>query len=323
MALVFNMTTDAVCSYLDMCRVCTLNDGDKHNIFESSSKGMTLAKMISICSGCDITQDDGLSMQICSQCLVNLEVAYDFRALCRDSEQKLRECLKFDYYADRVQLDCDKLVKIAIECTNNANAFDVAPSDHGEFVNDSAVVPSSLTDPKNFECDVCDEIFDRSSELRRHAHSHKSDGKLFECLICCKRYETKACLLRHQIIHSDETTQSIETSEKSPSTFKCRTCDKEFAKQESLAAHMKTHANSVNDVGSVYECDLCMKRFSLRWKLTRHLRTHEKTFVCSVNKCQRRFASSSHQRDHLNKHKQLRPHVCDICNKGMLLLIRN
>lgn len=288
---------------VQLCRACAEECVDAENIYATQLQCIELAQMLAICGGIYVAMDDGLSSVICVACMGKLEFVYDFRQMCHASEQKLRNIEASIVKSKFLDQESDIVSEPNEPFHENALVDEAPPSDELK---------------KSNQCTVCDKVFDRPSKLRRHSNVHASDAKPFECATCHKRFQDECHLIRHKVMHSDEMAQSIEASVKSEQqSHKCRECDREFAKQASLAAHMKIHAR--NGHRKSFECSHCSKTFPLQSKLSRHQRIHNsnrKKFVCSMENCERSFSSSGHLIDHLNRHKEVRPYICDICNKG-------
>lgn len=90
------MEVDANKNYRNVCRVCisTKDNQQLQIIFVAARKrAITLAEMLSTCTGNTIEQNDGLPSRICSECVVYLDMAYDFLVLCQTSEATLRTAL--------------------------------------------------------------------------------------------------------------------------------------------------------------------------------------------------------------------------------------
>ncbi|KAK8784720.1 zinc finger protein 367-like [Amblyomma americanum] len=90
----------------------------------------------------------------------------------------------------------------------------------------------------------------------------------------------------------DAITSLIREGSSSPSSIKCKVCNRVFPREKSLQAHMRTHTGE-----KPYTCDFpgCSRAFAQSGQLKTHQRLHtgEKPFVCSEPGCNQRYTHSN------------------------------
>lgn len=79
-----------------------------------------------------------------------------------------------------------------------------------------------------FECTVCEEVFKKAADLRKHAKKHV-ENRPFACEECGKTFVKRKNLTAHALVH-------VELK-----PFECPECSKCFAIQHRLKAHMELH----------------------------------------------------------------------------------
>lgn len=120
-----------------------------------------------------------------------------------------------------------------------------------------------------------------NGQSHREAVSMEQEQTLVGKRVCrvCGRMFSRDCEL---IRHMDE----IHMGER---PFKCSSCDKEFARRNHLAVHLRIHTGE-----RPHTCPFCRKSFAQRSNLNVHLRTHtgEKPYFCKT--CGKMVAHSYH-----------------------------
>lgn len=87
-----------------------------------------------------------------------------------------------------------------------------------------------LTEAKEHACPICDKLFPRATELRRHARVHSGE-KPYSCEICGASFTQSGSLKLH--------TETHEVSGVERRQFKCRVCLAVFRHRNNLTRHMK------------------------------------------------------------------------------------
>ena len=77
------------------------------------------------------------------------------------------------------------------------------------------------------ECDVCEKMFAKPSDLARHMRTHTKE-KPYECDVCEKRFTRAEGLQKHMRIHTNE------------KPYECDMCEKRFRESSALKRHVRT-----------------------------------------------------------------------------------
>lgn len=146
---------------------------------------------------------------------------------------------------------------------------------------------SSVYFPDEYECDVCNKIFDSKNRIRQHLITHVNEGRRkFLCVACGNQFCSKFGLSQHiRAIHDKE------------QRFQCVKCDRRFAHKHNLKTHMNRHNGN-----RPYACNVCTKTFYDSSTLNVHTKSvHSKTnaYVCNI--CSKGFNRNGNLKIHLVK----------------------
>lgn len=177
----------------------------------------------------------------------------------------------------------------------------------------------------DFQCEICNRIFDNLRLYRIHKRLHSSQIKSWSCERCGKKYSSRNLLEEHNNTHigvrpyvcgscgkdfaSKYTFKAHKkTHEARERNFSCSTCDKTFLSAQNLIQHEKTHSESKD-----YVCHSCGKGFGSLRNLEVHSVVHSgyKPFICNV--CGKAFARKAEIKDHERTHTGERPFQCEFC----------
>ena len=126
-----------------------------------------------------------------------------------------------------------------------------------------------------------------------------SDEKPYKCKDCDKGFAKKTTLKVHQRIHSGE------------KPYECKDCNRGFAQRSTLESHQRIHSGE-----RPYKCTYCDKGFAQRTALRNHQRIHsgERPYKCTY--CDKGFAQIGGLTVHLRTHSGEKPYQCKQCLKS-------
>ncbi|KAH8353805.1 hypothetical protein KR084_002093, partial [Drosophila pseudotakahashii] len=313
------------------CRVCLVTEGEvMMNIFEGTQgQDVSIATMISECTGYNIQTDDRLPQLICPPCLQDVRNAFQLKQTCERSYRQLKNTLMEDdslLEEEVYQLsDCESEVSSSGEVTHQQvgqikEEVGKVLGGKVELHCDEAHVKNEPLEDDDFKEEIVDidlsenqvtfEAIKNSSQkeytredeldgmvdLQRHLLD-KTQERPFKCSLCSKAFPLNSILQRHIRIHTGER------------PFECSLCSKTFADNSTLWRHSKMHAQRPN------QCSYCSRSFSNMIDLQSHLVLHtdERPFKCSH--CSKAFSSTSILQRHLRTHTGERPFKCSLCLK--------
>ena len=195
---------------------------------------------------------------------------------------------------------------------------------HSE-VSDSLIRQNSITDDKQYKCEICQKVFKHRQSLKAHYRIHTGE-KPYQCKVCQKHFNRGSHLKEHKRIHTGEKPFQCDVCQKcfrhntsfarhkrthtGEKPFQCEACEKCFIRHDSLIEHKRLHTNE-----KPYQCDVCHKCFNRVSNFNRHKRLHtrEKPFQSYV--CQKCFTQAHQLKVHRRLHSGEKPFQCDVCQK--------
>ncbi|XP_037532877.1 zinc finger protein 687a [Nematolebias whitei] len=228
------------------------------------------------------------------------------------------------------QAHCDMFHK----CPSCPMAFKSAPSIQSHITSQHPALTGGQA-MLIYKCVMCDTVFTHKPLLYSHFDSHLTNQKVhvFKCPECIKLFSQRNSLLDHFKTHktrlskveqppstaaSSRVSVKLESSEeermdkekvktermKTPSGWKCRSCNTPFTEREDYIAHMsQEHGKTLKK----FPCNKCESSFTTTSSMGRHIRDKHKIMTRGF-RCQ--FCSNSKKtfssRAMLDRHVQLR-----------------
>ncbi|KAM7347411.1 uncharacterized protein ACRADG_006972 [Cochliomyia hominivorax] len=246
------------------------------------------------------------------------------------------KCCNRKYYkrcllADHLNVHRDPNYFKCLEC-------DKAFSCKFSYVNHMKIHQMRETGGIGFTCDICNKIFLKQCDLKRHAVKHLPEQeKIFQCEFCEKKFASRHLRKQHQsITHSKkyvkfcdicgrvfynnipfERHMAEHKGEPSPVIVRCEICDKEIANKYLLQQHIKMMHTKENQQEQI--CPYC-SRVSPNMKCHKyHIRYNhilERKHACHM--CDKKFRRPLELREHLSTHTGEALYTCPHCPRTFI-----
>ncbi|XP_077299811.1 uncharacterized protein LOC143920745 isoform X1 [Arctopsyche grandis] len=267
------------------CRLC-LNSESSVPIWDTPQ---SLVQCIWRCCQLQMEKCNGLPDTICIICKSNLELFIQFKNICKQSDEIIRNRLSrssnfkvevthkneiWTNEKDRVDIKVEQVILSDDDRTtddrDDANkSFNVHDnpflfkllSQNTKTSNDEVTIiedDTTYCKKKRFKCKICSKAFMYRSHLKRHMIIH-AGNKPFKCDICTKQFALKYNISQHMKIHIGDR------------PFKCELCPAAFIQKCDLRHHMKIHTGE-----RLNKCNICSKSFVHKCSLVRHLLIHNR-----------------------------------------------
>ncbi|KAH8268726.1 hypothetical protein KR018_000023, partial [Drosophila ironensis] len=285
-----------------MCRICRDESDCQVNIFGPREAGPgqdlepSLAEMLRECIGCSVSPSDRMPQFVCVECATATRSAYRLRRRCLESlsyfTQALRVREDLDHDVNELQ-DFDSYIKTEVQSQMLA-AGDLGPPETGEALY-VELVPSTPTSTSTSTA---------TSTSTSMAETPKKEPQP----------QKNTARKRSYMSSTEESSPSPSPNNATRGSNKylpCSECDRSFAHQVLLNAHMRVHSGE-----RPFKCTYCDRAFSQKGNLQTHQRLHtgERPYKCPH--CPREFGQNGNLTAHIRTHTGERPFQCKYCNKA-------
>ncbi|XP_050742210.1 zinc finger protein 544 [Drosophila biarmipes] len=287
------------------CRVCLRTGEDLVNIFEETvGFGLSIAGMLSKCTGLKIERGDLLPDSICPSCLQDAKNAFKVKQ-SYDRRRQLHCHQKKAPLPDiKSREPVPNATEINDELVDGLRESDLPFGDEfqGQVLNEPLEedVFEQEHDPES-ECEIgsCDgeveskvekDDFQRNEDYDEDVGCEPSNSDdednsfLYKCYYCPKTFTSKPALEMHSRIHTGDR------------PFKCTHCWKTFSHNTYLQRHLETHSNKP------FKCSICAKTFAYNSTLVKHFQKHSEKEPFNCTRCSKPCPSLGHLQAHIRKH---------------------
>lgn len=273
-----------------LCRVCAKNQCEMFDLFDEFSNELRLSEMFAFCIQSTITENDNRPNNICSDCVNNLKIAFDFHNLIKSSEELFKQMISADGIKSEnpsvsvsnsdpilVNVDAIEMFDYKSELSESSRSYD----NNGPLESPSKAKVFRKRKHRCFECHMCRWTTQNYNNLRTHMKEHKMAtpnkcdicalwfsnaqfvnhlcrGKSVDCQYCSEQFDTTLTLLKHLNGHEKR------------NLHQCDQCTKQFSMAFLLECHKQQH----NGIEKPFVCDICDARFRFNFILKKHIQSH-------------------------------------------------
>ncbi|EDS41442.1 zinc finger and BTB domain-containing protein 6 [Culex quinquefasciatus] len=246
-------------------------------------------------------EDSRFPQSCCLRCRDRLQEVEDLRALCLESDRKLRKMMGVGLKEDE---NVEDIGIGHIESFPKVEAFDISES--YSCWNDAEGRLDS-----NGEADIegssrsADTEFARRKYYSTHLKMHRTENQ-FKCNECDKAFHEDKLLQEH-----------IRTKHRGERPYQCKLCPKTYTRSSSLFMHVQINHENIKK--ALYRCDKCTKSFLNRHHYERHVNSHEGLKLNQCPHCGTKYEYKAYLVQHIaEKHPETVENLsrCQYCGVG-------
>ncbi|CAK1599535.1 unnamed protein product [Parnassius mnemosyne] len=300
-------------NFKNTCRICLKAKSCTIDLFSKQEQSKNVLHKIFICFQIKLAQKKYLPSLICTECVEELNVTWQFREKCLTSEEKfavptknlLESCILPINDNFSVRDGNVNRIKEVLRTQDSAERIDL---DKESDKSESALSITGKITKIELNCTSCNKTLKSEASLMRHQISmhqkRKHLGKVtgfgstrrYHCTKCPYATPHSQTLINHMRRHNGERPYHCD-------------CGKSFTQSSSLAAHRKTHSTI-----TYYTCSVCGKQFKHAFSLKTHLHVHEiGKFPCSI--CKKLLKSKPSYQAHMQRHNNIHNYSCEDCGR--------
>lgn len=294
----------------ELCRTCITKSCDLQNLFEIGEHGESLADKIFACTQILIRKQIDRPSKICNNCSIQLNLAYDFQNLVKNSEKSFQKLLcsaveindgntnlldvfemKLEIDQERTFVDETKPAPIPFEFwdINPVNIDEHKIKKRKRVKKKEILIKKRISDKRSkwFECYKCKQQLSSFWKTSVHLKQHDAEEK-FKCIVCGIRFILWEDFSRHlcqgshiKCAYCDETfvatialLNHLDISHDEKTLFKCEKCAQFLSMSLLKQFHMTQHLIERTDDKKPYMCNVCNKGFGTKISLRNHEEIH-------------------------------------------------
>lgn len=270
-----------------------------------------------------VIEGDGLPPYICQKCISRLNIAFQFKTQCENSDAKLRQCF------ESMQLTTESELSTYIEIKKDPNGLSSFTNTTQLQENTNCATQIQEITESNQDIQEVSVLDETSANVLQNAppivetQLHSLENVQLEQNVLLDKNDLTDLKLEFSDLKPPELELKVEdltlininvsnkTNKKPMKQHQCDTCGKVFRTKPGLVHHIRIHTGE-----RPYVCHLCDKRFINGGHLHTHMRTHtgEKNHICAA--CSKAFATAQQLTKHtIAIHTSERPYACTYCSK--------